>query len=131
MKRVVCMILIAGLTVMGLAGCGGKTQQTESAGAESLKATENSVAETEEVPEAADTDTGESENSTDQEQASSEDLLSGKDVYKRQLKPCIAAMEELIKRYRSTIVLCTATQPALQSFFSDNTACLLYTSRCV
>ena len=38
------------------------------------------------------------------------------------LKPCIAAMEELIKRYRSTIVLCTATQPALQSFFSDNTA---------
>ncbi len=49
MKRVVCMILIAGLTVMGLAGCGGKTQQTESAGAESLKATENSVAETKEV----------------------------------------------------------------------------------
>ncbi|MEE0419393.1 MAG: peptidylprolyl isomerase [Lachnospiraceae bacterium] len=78
MKRVVCMILIAGLTVMGLAGCGGKTQQTESAGAESLKATENSVAETKEVPEAADTDTGESENSTDQVQASSEDLLSGK-----------------------------------------------------
>lgn len=38
------------------------------------------------------------------------------------LKPCIAAMEELAKRYRSSIVLCTATQPALQSFFSDTTA---------
>lgn len=31
------------------------------------------------------------------------------------LKPCIAAMEELIDRYGSSVVLCTATQPALQS----------------
>ena len=33
------------------------------------------------------------------------------------LKPCIAAMEELIKRYRASIVLCTATQPALEPIF--------------
>lgn len=33
------------------------------------------------------------------------------------LKPCIAMMEELIINYRSSIVLCTATQPALDSFF--------------
>ena len=33
------------------------------------------------------------------------------------LKPCIAAMEELIDRYGSSVVLCTATQPALQSLF--------------
>lgn len=36
------------------------------------------------------------------------------------LKPCIAAMEELIKRYRASIVLCTATQPALEPFFSKD-----------
>lgn len=72
------MILVAGLTVMGLAGCGSKAQQTESSGAESLKATENSIAETEEGSEVADTGTGESENSTDGAQASAGDLLSGK-----------------------------------------------------
>lgn len=33
------------------------------------------------------------------------------------LKPCIAAMEELIDCYGSSVVLCTATQPALQSLF--------------
>ena len=33
------------------------------------------------------------------------------------LKPCIAMMEELVDLYRSSIVLCTATQPALNSFF--------------
>ena len=33
------------------------------------------------------------------------------------LKPCTAVMEELVQNYRSTIVLCTATQPALDSFF--------------
>lgn len=33
------------------------------------------------------------------------------------LKPCIAAMEELLDRYGSSVVLCTATQPALQSLF--------------
>ena len=33
------------------------------------------------------------------------------------LKPCIAMMEELINNYRASIVLCTATQPALTSFF--------------
>lgn len=35
------------------------------------------------------------------------------------LKPCIAMMEELLKNYRSSIVLCTATQPALQDFFQN------------
>ena len=34
------------------------------------------------------------------------------------LKPCIAAMEELIRHYGSSIVLCTATQPSLKQFFS-------------
>lgn len=33
------------------------------------------------------------------------------------LKPCIAMMEELLERYRTSMVLCTATQPALDSFF--------------
>lgn len=35
------------------------------------------------------------------------------------LKPCIAVMEQLIRHYRSSIVLCTATQPALQDLFSE------------
>lgn len=35
------------------------------------------------------------------------------------LKPCIAAMEELVSNFRSSIVLCTATQPALRSFFRN------------
>lgn len=33
------------------------------------------------------------------------------------LKPCIAIMEELLQRYGASIVLCTATQPALLPFF--------------
>lgn len=33
------------------------------------------------------------------------------------LKPCLAAMEELVDRFQCSIVLCTATQPALTSFF--------------
>ena len=33
------------------------------------------------------------------------------------LKPCIAMMEELVGNFRSSIVLCTATQPALTPFF--------------
>lgn len=33
------------------------------------------------------------------------------------LKPCLAAMEELVRQFRSSIVLCTATQPALQPLF--------------
>lgn len=36
------------------------------------------------------------------------------------LKPCIAAMEELVTNYKSSIVLCTATQPALEKLFSSN-----------
>lgn len=35
------------------------------------------------------------------------------------LKPCIAMMEELMNNYRTSIVLCTATQPALKSFFQS------------
>ena len=34
------------------------------------------------------------------------------------LKPCIAMMEELLRQYGTSIVLCTATQPTLLSFFS-------------
>ncbi len=33
------------------------------------------------------------------------------------LEPCVAAMAQLAKNYRSTIVLCTATQPALEERF--------------
>lgn len=35
------------------------------------------------------------------------------------LKPCIAAIEELVSNFRSSIVLCTATQPALSPFFRN------------
>lgn len=35
------------------------------------------------------------------------------------LKPCIAAMEQLLRYYRSSIVLCTATQPALKGLLSQ------------
>ncbi len=37
------------------------------------------------------------------------------------LKPCLAAMEELVRQFRSSIVLCTATQPALQPLFRTQT----------
>lgn len=33
------------------------------------------------------------------------------------LEPCIAAISQLVKNYGSTVVLCTATQPALDSYF--------------
>lgn len=33
------------------------------------------------------------------------------------LKPCVQAISELVYNYHSTAVLCTATQPSLQSFF--------------
>lgn len=36
------------------------------------------------------------------------------------LKPCIAMMEELTERYRASLVLCTATQPALLSMFHQD-----------
>ena len=36
------------------------------------------------------------------------------------MKPCIAMMEELVRNYRASIVLCTATQPVLASFFQKN-----------
>lgn len=35
------------------------------------------------------------------------------------LVPCTAMMEELVNNYESSIVLCTATQPALTSFFQN------------
>lgn len=35
------------------------------------------------------------------------------------LKPCIAMIEELINNYQVSAVLCTATQPALTSFFHE------------
>ena len=35
------------------------------------------------------------------------------------LKPCIAMIEELINGYQVSAVLCTATQPALTSFFHE------------
>lgn len=36
------------------------------------------------------------------------------------LKPCIAVIEQLVCYYRSTVVLCTATQPALKKLFSTD-----------
>lgn len=36
------------------------------------------------------------------------------------LKPCIQAIEELIRYYECSIVLCTATQPALGKLFSED-----------
>ena len=35
------------------------------------------------------------------------------------LKPCVSALQELVDNYASSIVLCTATQPALDTFFSS------------
>lgn len=35
----------------------------------------------------------------------------------RYLKPCIQAVTELVSNYHSSVVLCTATQPSLNSFF--------------
>lgn len=35
------------------------------------------------------------------------------------LRPCVAAIAELVKHYRAAAVLCTATQPALQSLFAE------------
>lgn len=36
------------------------------------------------------------------------------------LKPCISAIEQLLRYYRSSIVLCTATQPALKGLLSQD-----------
>lgn len=36
------------------------------------------------------------------------------------LKPCVAALEELVRYYRSSVVLCTATQPALTDLFTKD-----------
>lgn len=35
------------------------------------------------------------------------------------LKPCVAAMAELAAHYNSTVVLCTATQPAIEGMFKE------------
>jgi len=37
------------------------------------------------------------------------------------LKPCVYAIEELVRNYGSTAVLCTATQPSLNLVFPDST----------
>lgn len=36
------------------------------------------------------------------------------------LKPCIAMIEELLNSYKTSVVLCTATQPALNPFFNGD-----------
>lgn len=36
------------------------------------------------------------------------------------LRPCIASMEELLRHYNCSIVLCTATQPSLKPFFPED-----------
>ena len=36
------------------------------------------------------------------------------------LLPCVAALEELVRHYDCTVVLCTATQPALDKYFSED-----------
>ena len=46
------------------------------------------------------------------------------------LKPCIAMLEELISNFRSSIVLCTATQPALTSFFREKWQLPSFAPRC-
>lgn len=35
------------------------------------------------------------------------------------LRPCVAAIAQLVQNYRSTAVLCTATQPALDALFAE------------
>lgn len=37
----------------------------------------------------------------------------------RYLLPCVKALSELVKHYGCTVVLCTATQPALSSYFAE------------
>ena len=36
------------------------------------------------------------------------------------LKPCMAVLEQFVRYYQSTVVLCTATQPALNHLLSDD-----------
>lgn len=36
------------------------------------------------------------------------------------LKPCLAALSELINQYNCTVILCTATQPAIQKYIPGN-----------
>lgn len=36
------------------------------------------------------------------------------------LMPCVAAMAQLVRNYKSTVVLCTATQPALEPLFKKH-----------
>lgn len=39
------------------------------------------------------------------------------------LKPCLAVVEELVRYYRCSVVLCTATQPTLEDLFSRQLVC--------
>ncbi len=36
------------------------------------------------------------------------------------LKPCVAVIEQLVRHYHSSVILCTATQPALKNILSDD-----------
>jgi len=46
------------------------------------------------------------------------------------LKPCVAALSELVTRYGCTVVLCTATQPALDGLFREINPNLKITEIC-
>ena len=36
------------------------------------------------------------------------------------LIPCTAMLQELVQNYKTSVVLCTATQPSLDNFFWTN-----------
>ena len=46
------------------------------------------------------------------------------------LRPCVAAIAQLVQHYRAAAVLCTATQPALQPLFDELAPGLQMTELC-